>query len=79
MNSNKKYFFIGIGGIGMSSIARYYNNLGNKIIGYDRVKSDIVEMLSTVWSKSINKPKTVVAKAVEKTIKAPVKALIAPK
>ena len=38
MNSNKKYFFIGIGGIGMSSIARYYNNLGNKIMGYDRVK-----------------------------------------
>ena len=54
MNSNKKYFFIGIGGIGMSSIARYYNNLGNKIMGYDRVKSDIVEMLSKEGIKIFN-------------------------
>ena len=54
MNSNNKYFFIGIGGIGMSSIARYYNNLGNKIMGYDRVKSDIVEMLSKEGIKVFN-------------------------
>ena len=54
MNSNKKYFFIGIGGIGMSSIARYYNNLGNKIMGYDRVKSDILEMLSKEGIKVFN-------------------------
>ena len=54
MNSNNKYFFIGIGGIGMSSIARYYNNLGNKIMGYDRVKSDIVEMLSKEGIKIFN-------------------------
>jgi UDP-N-acetylmuramate--alanine ligase len=54
MNSNKKYFFIGIGGIGMSSIARYYNNLGNKIMGYDRVKSDIVETLSKEGIKVFN-------------------------
>ena len=54
MNSNNKYFFIGIGGIGMSSIARYYNNLGNKIMGYDRVKSDILEMLSKEGIKVFN-------------------------
>ena len=54
MNSNKKYFFIGIGGIGMSSIARYYNNLGNKIMGYDRVKSDTLEMLSKEGIKVFN-------------------------
>ncbi len=54
MNSNKKYFFIGIGGIGMSSIARYYNNLGNKIMGYDRVKSDMLEMLSKEGIKVFN-------------------------
>ena len=39
----------------------------------------MVEILSIECPKSISKPKTVVAKAVEKTIKAPVKALIAPK
>lgn len=38
----------------MSSIARYYNNLGNKIMGYDRVKSDIVEMLSKEGIKVFN-------------------------
>ena len=46
MNSNKKYFFIGIGGIGMSSIARYFLNLGNEIMGYDRIESEIVKKLS---------------------------------
>ena len=46
MNSNKKYFFIGIGGIGMSSIAKYFLNLGNEIMGYDRVESEIVKKLS---------------------------------
>ena len=38
----------------MSSIARYYNNLGNKIMGYDRVKSDILEMLSKEGIKVFN-------------------------
>ncbi len=46
MNNNKKYFFIGIGGIGMSSIAKYFLNLGNEIMGYDRVESEIVKNLS---------------------------------
>ena len=46
MNSNQKYFFIGIGGIGMSSIAKYFLDKGNEIMGYDRVKSEIVENLS---------------------------------
>tara|TARA_Y100000758_G_scaffold189198_1_gene134824 strand:- start:338 stop:1744 length:1407 start_codon:yes stop_codon:yes gene_type:complete len=46
MNSNKKYFFIGIGGIGMSSIARYFMSLGNEVMGYDREESEIVEKLS---------------------------------
>ena len=39
MNSNQKYFFIGIGGIGMSSIAKYFLDRGNEIMGYDRVES----------------------------------------
>ncbi|MED5354718.1 MAG: UDP-N-acetylmuramate--L-alanine ligase [Bacteroidota bacterium] len=46
MNSNQKYFFIGIGGIGMSSIARYFLNLGNQIMGYDRVESETIKALS---------------------------------
>ena len=33
--TNKKYFFIGIGGIGMSSIAQYLHEKENIILGYD--------------------------------------------
>ena len=42
---NKKYFFIGIGGIGMSSIAQYIHNKGNIIFGYDRENSQAVKIL----------------------------------
>jgi len=34
-------YFIGIGGIGMSAIARYFNNKNVNIFGYDRVKSSL--------------------------------------
>ena len=34
---NKKYFFIGIGGIGMSSIAQYLHDKGNIVFGYDAI------------------------------------------
>ena len=33
---NKKYFFIGIGGIGMSSIAQFLHDKGNIVFGYDQ-------------------------------------------
>ena len=55
MNSNKKYFFIGIGGIGMSSIAKYFLNLGNEIMGYDRVQSEVVKELSKHGVKVLDK------------------------
>lgn len=38
----KNIFFIGIGGIGMSSIARYFNENGFRVSGYDRTKSDLI-------------------------------------
>ena len=37
----KYYFFIGIGGIGMSSLAKYLNLKNKKIAGYDREKTAI--------------------------------------
>ena len=39
-------YFIGIGGIGMSALALYYNFKGKEVRGYDRTPSDITEMLS---------------------------------
>lgn len=37
----KTYYFIGIGGIGMSAIARYLNNNGHKVYGYDRTQTQL--------------------------------------
>lgn len=38
-------YFIGIGGIGMSAIARYYNAKGFKVSGYDKTSSDLTHAL----------------------------------
>ena len=43
---NKKYFFIGIGGIGMSSIAQFLHDKGNIVFGYDQSNNPIIEKLS---------------------------------
>ncbi|MBR4114572.1 MAG: hypothetical protein IKK40_00970, partial [Bacteroidales bacterium] len=37
----QNYYFIGIGGIGMSALARYFNLLGAKVYGYDRTPSEL--------------------------------------
>ena len=34
-------YFIGIGGIGMSAIARYYHQKGLKVTGYDKTPSEL--------------------------------------
>ena len=38
-------FFIGIGGIGMSALARYFKARGVRVFGYDRVKSALTDEL----------------------------------
>jgi len=35
------YYFIGIGGIGMSALARYFKFLGKEVLGYDRTSTDL--------------------------------------
>ena len=40
-------YFIGIGGIGMSAIARYYNAKGFKVSGYDKTPSPLTEALES--------------------------------
>lgn len=40
-----KIYFIGIGGIGMSAIARYYNAKGLEVSGYDRTPSELTREL----------------------------------
>lgn len=45
INSIKAVYFIGIGGIGMSAIARYFLNKGILVGGYDRTPSDLTQKL----------------------------------
>ena len=45
MSELKNIYFIGIGGIGMSAIARYYNTKGYKVSGYDKTPSPLTHAL----------------------------------
>lgn len=44
-NSYKKVYFIGIGGIGMSALARYFHSNGAEVQGYDLTPSPLTEAL----------------------------------
>ena len=43
----KHAYFLGIGGIGMSALARYFMNKGIRISGYDRTSTDLTGELSS--------------------------------
>jgi UDP-N-acetylmuramate--alanine ligase len=38
-------YFLGIGGIGMSALARYFNDKGCRVAGYDRTRSELTAKL----------------------------------
>jgi UDP-N-acetylmuramate--alanine ligase len=42
-----KAYFIGIGGIGMSALARYFHHLGWSVAGYDKTPSDLTKELES--------------------------------
>ena len=41
----KRVYFIGIGGIGMSALARYFKSIGLQVSGYDKTPSDLTTKL----------------------------------
>ncbi|HEY0677557.1 MAG TPA: UDP-N-acetylmuramate--L-alanine ligase [Chitinophagaceae bacterium] len=41
-----KVYFIGIGGIGMSAIARYFKAQGKEVSGYDKTETDLTRQLA---------------------------------
>ena len=47
MNINQIHnvFFIGIGGIGMSALARYFHTLGKNVAGYDKTPTELTDEL----------------------------------
>ena len=42
-----KLFFIGVGGIGMSGLARYFRRQGAEVAGYDRTPSELTNQLQS--------------------------------
>jgi UDP-N-acetylmuramate--alanine ligase len=43
--AKKQYFFLGIGGIGMSAIARYFHQKGHLVAGYDLTRTPLTQAL----------------------------------
>ncbi|MBP7810595.1 MAG: UDP-N-acetylmuramate--L-alanine ligase [Bacteroidia bacterium] len=41
----KLYYFLGVGGIGMSALARYFNHYGKTVYGYDKTSSILTQEL----------------------------------
>ena len=40
-----KVYFLGVGGIGMSALARYFNSIGKKVLGYDKAETVLTNQL----------------------------------
>lgn len=45
LNNIRNIYFIGIGGIGMSALARYFSSKGKKVSGYDRTETPLTKAL----------------------------------
>jgi UDP-N-acetylmuramate--alanine ligase len=45
LNKIKSVYFIGIGGIGMSALARYFKFMGKNVSGYDRMRTQLTDEL----------------------------------
>lgn len=45
MRKFKNYYFLGIGGIGMSALARYFFQLGKLVAGYDKTPTPLTDQL----------------------------------
>ena len=65
------YYFLGIGGIGMSALARYFASEGYRVMGYDRTPSALTHALedegiaiqyedNTAWVETLDKDTTLV-------------------
>src|SRR3954469_4372429 len=45
LSSIKRVYLVGIGGIGMSGLARYFHHLGCVVCGYDKTSTDLTNDL----------------------------------
>lgn len=51
ISDTKRVYFVGIGGIGMAALARYYMSLGLPVAGYDRTESPLTDELVSEGAK----------------------------
>lgn len=49
-SSYQNFYFVGIGGIGMSALARYFHSIGGNVLGYDKTET---KLTSTLISEGI--------------------------
>ena len=45
LNQIHNVYFIGIGGIGMSALARYFKSIGKNVSGYDKTETELTKEL----------------------------------
>ncbi len=48
LNQIHNVYFIGIGGIGMSALARYFKNIGKNVAGYDKTETELTKELNQI-------------------------------
>ena len=48
LNQIHNVYFIGIGGIGMSALARYFQYIGKKVVGYDKTPTQLTDELQDI-------------------------------
>ncbi len=46
-NTYQNFYFVGIGGIGMSALARYFKAAGNTVLGYDKMQTKLTKSLQS--------------------------------
>lgn len=45
LHTYKNFYFVGIGGIGMSALARYFHASGKTVLGYDKMRTKLTDAL----------------------------------
>jgi len=45
LNTYQNFYFVGIGGIGMSALARYFHSIGRNVLGYDKTNTKLTSQL----------------------------------
>ena len=46
LKTYQNFYFVGIGGIGMSALARYFHASGKKVLGYDKTHTKLTDQLT---------------------------------